>query len=126
MFRVVVVYSIRLLNATNKMMLIMSESNVVRYLLRSRWRDLSASSPSNPNTRRTSGLVRRLSDWPSWISPLWRMASMGETRAARRAGIQAENRMVAAENRTVEPRLAARPPLQPCSASRINPETIPE
>lgn len=69
----VVVYSIRALKATNKMMLSMSESTVVRYRLRSRLRNLSASSPSNPNTRRISGLVCRLSGTTSWISPLSEM-----------------------------------------------------
>ena len=51
---------------------------------------------------------------------------MGETREARRAGIQAESRVVAAENSTVSPMTSGETTSGiPWSASMINWETIP-
>ena len=88
--------------------------------MRSRLKFLAASIPEKPNSFPVKGEVftSRLRIFTSWV---WRMASIGDSRTARRAGIQAEITAVirpmpaaaSSAHRFSTNRISTAPPLSP-------------
>ena len=78
---------------TNSTTLSTSESTMLRYRRLLRRKFFSASVPSSPHSRPTSGPVRTVLAC-TCTSPPWRMQSSTGGAAALRAGSQAEIRMV--------------------------------